>query len=707
MNAAAAYARGYTGLGVITAVFDSGLDTSNSQFAGRIAGPGYDAIAGTVGVTTDDQWHGSFVAGVIAADRDGVGMMGVAYGAEILPIRVINANGSVTLSDAQLAAGINYATAAGAKVFNNSWNSTTPISQVSLASFNYWMPKTLAAYRAAVNAGAIIVFAAGNSGASEPGFYAALPSDFPELKPGWVSAVATDSSGKIASYSNRCGSTAAWCLAAPGSSVVSVYHGGLTTASGTSFAAPNISAAADILYQEFPYLTNQQILQILFKSATKTGIYANQAIYGQGLLNLDAATQPVGTVTVAQGATVSGQTTPLSTTGTVMSGAFGAAFAKSMGSQQMLVLDSFNRGYTLPMSSVVRVAGDGYDTLRALQGLGGGSMETVRVGSTTLQFAYRTEQQSGGADGRQVPGKFFLHSDLAAEQSLDLGYNVSPSLAFGAYGRHVISDTDLPMGEAAAIPYLDLADTGWTAAYAMKFLGVGTLKLGAFAGQAKSSPFEDVSYFDPSRDPQTAGMFGGAAEMTVPFGEAVKLGLDSGVLLERSTFLGSMSDGALAFGQNTPTVFGGFTVTARLGEGYALFGGAHLGVSKPSGGADSLIQSATTVVTQSFNLGLAKDKIWGEGDQAGVVFSQPLRAVSGNATVSVPVGRDFFGNVSYTSVTSNLGADGRELDLQGFYKTPVAPGASLNIGGMLRFQPDNVRSAAPAGVGMAQFRMTF
>jgi hypothetical protein len=99
--------------------------------------------------------------------------------------------------------------------------------------------------------------------------------------------------------------------------------------------------------------------------------------------------------------------------------------------------------------------------------------------------------------------------------------------------------------------------------------------------------------------------------------------------------------------------------------------------------------------------------VFDKRDQAGVVFSQPLRAVSGNATVSVPVGRDYFGNVSYTSVTSDLAADGRELDLQGFYKTPVAEGASLNIGGMLRLQPDNVRSAPPAGVAMAQFRMNF
>ena len=707
IKASAAWNRGFTGAGVTVALFDSGIDTGDNQFIGRISPtPGYDATTGKLGVTTDDMWHGTFVAGIIAANRDGTGMVGVAYNAQLLPIRIVNPDGSITLSDAQLAAAVNYATGAGAKVFNNSWNSSTPITRLSAAYLSAYMPKTLAAYKAAVQAGAIIVFAAGNDGASQPGFYAALPADFSYLKPGWIAAVATDSTGKIASYSDRCGSAAAWCLAAPGTSVISVYQGGYGSASGTSFAAPQVSGAAAILIQEFPYLTNQQVLNILFQSATKTGVYSNKAIYGQGLLNLDAATKPLGTVTVAKGTTVNGPSSPLSSTGSVMGAAFGGGLVNALAGRQMLVLDAFDRGYTIPMSGVVRVS-DSFDVVRALQALGGRDTESVQYGSTRLDFAYAVEQQPGGAEARTVPGKFFLHSDLGASRALDLGYNVSPALAFGVYGQGMLARGDLPNLDAAAIPYLDMADKGWSAAYAGDLAGLGALKLGVFAGQAKSSPFEDDTLYDPSRDPRMAGIYGGAAELALPLGDRVKLGLDGGMLVEQSTFLGTMSDGALAFGQNTPTWFGGFTGTARLGGGYSLFGGAQIGLTMPSGGAGSLVQSASAVTTESFHLGLAKDQVLGERDQAGFVFSQPLRAVGGNATVSVPVSRDFFGNVSYTTVTSGLGADGRELDLQGFYKTPVAAGASLNFGAMLRLEPDNVKGAAPAGVAMAQFKMKF
>jgi len=708
INAPAAYARGYTGQGVVTAVFDSGIDTGDNQFTGRIAGPGFDAITGKVGVTTDDMWHGTFVSGIIAANRDGIGMTGVAYGAQLLPIRIVNPDGSITLTDSQLATAINYATNAHAKVFNNSWNSSTPITRLSKSYLASYMPLTLNAYRAAVNGGAIIVFAAGNDSASQPGFYAALPADFPELKPGWVAAVATDSTGRIASYSDRCGSSAAWCIAAPGSNIISVYNRGYGTASGTSFAAPQVSGAADILVQEFPYLTNAQILQILFQSATKTGIYANQSIYGQGLLNLDAATKPIGNVVVPKSNSVGGSAFQLATSSAFLGSAFGGGADRALSRQPLLVLDSFNRGYTISMSSVVHGGTDSFfDITRAMSAFGDRDMETVQTDTSRLHYAFAVQQQSGGVDARVVPGKFYLTTQIDPGHALNVGYNVSPALAFGAYGQGVVDHSNLLMDSAVSIPYLDLSDKAYSVAYASPFGRLGTLKFGAFAGQAKSSPYEDDSYYDPSRDPRTAAVYGTVAELSILLGGGMKLGVDGGMIIEQGTFLGSMSDGAVSFGQNIPTYFGGLTGTAKLGATYSLFGGAQMGVSVPSGSPGSLIQSASSVVTQSFNLGIAKDQVFGKQDQAGFVFSQPLRAISGSANFNLPVSRDYFGNVTWSSLTAPLAADGRELDLQGFYRTPVADSASVNLGAMLRLQPDNMRSAAPDGVVMAQFKAKF
>lgn len=718
INAQAAWNRGFTGQGTITAVFDSGIDETDNQFVGRIAGPGFDATTNGGPVTTDDMWHGTFVSGIIGADRDGIGMVGAAYGTQLLPVRIVNPDGSITLSDAQLAAGINYATnfiqhaygTTGPKafVFNNSWNSSTTINQLTASAIASFMPQTLAAYKAAVAAGGIIVFAAGNSSTSQPGFYAALPADFSYLKPGWVAAVATDSTGRIASYSDRCGSAAAWCIAAPGTNIISVYQGGYAQASGTSFAAPEVSAAADILIQEYPYLTNAQILQILFQSATKTGIYSNKAIYGQGLLNLDAATKPLGTVSIPTGSTTRGTAGGISNSGIILGSAFGSGFSNALSGQRVLVLDSFARGYTVSMSDVVHSGADTFfNTVRTLDSFGGRDLEVFQDGTTTVSYAFAVQEQTGGAEGHVVPGKFYMTSQVDSAHSLALGYNMSPTLAFGVYGQGTIGHADLLMTDAVAIPYLDFSDKAYSVAYSSDIAGLGTFKIGGFAGQARSSPYEDPSYFDPTHDPNMSGVYGTVAELDVPVGERVKLGFDTGVVVEQGTLLGSVASGALSFGANTPTYFAGLTGTAKLGAGYSLFGGMHFGLTNPSGGSNTLIQSATSVATESFSLGVAKDQVFGSRDQAGFVFSQPLRAVSGSASLSVPVARDYFGNISYTSTTASLAASGRELDFQGFYKTPLADGTSLNLGAMLRLQPDNVRSAAPDGVAMAQFRMKF
>jgi hypothetical protein len=718
IKAPAAWNRGYTGRGTVTAVFDSGIDAGDNQFIGRIAGPGFDATIGTVGVSTDDMWHGTFVSGIIAANRDGTGMVGVAYGTQLLPIRIVNPDGSITLTDGELATGINYATNAiqhiysssGPKafVFNNSWNSSTSINQLSASFLSSYMPQTLNAYRAAVQAGAIIVFAAGNNGASQPGFYAALPADFSYLKPGWVAAVATDSTGRIASYSDRCGAAAAWCIAAPGTNIISVYNRGYGQASGTSFAAPQVSGAVDVLIQEYPYLTNAQILQILFQSATKTGIYSNTTVYGQGLLNLDAATQAIGPLSIPKGTTVSGSSSSITRSSIFTGSAFGGRFSSALANQQMLVLDSFNRGYSVSMSDVVHGGGSTFfDAFRTLNSFGGRDLEVVQDGSTTVRYAFAVQQQSGGAESRLIPGKFYITSQLDSRHSFNLGYNMSPALAFGIYGQNVVGHADLLMTDAAAIPYLDFSDKAYSVAYSSEIAGLGRLKMGAFAGQAKSSPYEAASYFDPTHDPNTSGVYGTVAELDVPVGDGAKLGFDGGVVVEQGTLLGSMANGVLAFGANTPTYFGGLTGTAKLGDTYSVFGSVQLGLTMPSGNASTLIQNATSIKTQSFSLGVAKDEVFGKQDQAGFVFSQPLRAVSGSADLSVPIARDYFGNITYTSTSASLAADGRELDLQGFYKTPIADGATFNLGAMLRLQPDNVRSAAPEGVAMAQFRMKF
>src|ERR1043166_9502999 len=174
IKAADAYARGLSGAGQIIAVFDSGVTAANADLQGRLISNGWNALTNKAGAFGDANGHGTFVTGILAADKNDYGMQGIAYNARILPIKIVNANGSITVSDSNMATAIRFALSHGARIFNNSWNSSATIFQVSKAQTNYWLAQELNAWRQAVNTNAIIVFAAGNDSKGNPGFYAAL-----------------------------------------------------------------------------------------------------------------------------------------------------------------------------------------------------------------------------------------------------------------------------------------------------------------------------------------------------------------------------------------------------------------------------------------------------------------------------------------------------------------------------------------------------
>ena len=125
----------------------------------------------------------------------------------------------------------------------------------------------------------------------------------PELRGHWVLVAATDGSGTIANFSNRCGIAAQWCIAAPGERVrVASYNPSRGSTNlyeninGTSFAAPMVSGGLAVMKQLFRgQLSNTELVSRLFQTAKKSGIHANRSIYGQGLMDLGAATNPWGT----------------------------------------------------------------------------------------------------------------------------------------------------------------------------------------------------------------------------------------------------------------------------------------------------------------------------------------------------------------------------------------------------------------------------
>ena len=391
INAANAYARGYTGSGVTVSVLDSPFDTDHPNLQ-NVFVTGYDASSGGTDVTCSGSCtssHGTHVAGIIAANKNDSGMHGVAYNAKIKPITIFNSSGVDDTTTSQLVNAINAGGGSSYAAMNNSWG----ILQVAQINFGgaigtKWarIPSTnsiassiqTAFDNAASNT--VIVFSNGNEGwnsstgrvyyynsssdasnltnslgyssvnVNTASTYGSLPSSKSSLQGKWLTVVALDSSNNIASYSNGCGSIAkAWCISAPGSSIYSTVDlddstesGSYGTKSGTSMAAPHVTAAIAILKQQFPNLTSTQLVSLLTSTATDLGDAGVDDVYGVGMLNLNAASTPSGMpYIVASNANKLQATT--NNTYIKSSSAFGKNLENS--GFQVGVLDAYNRAY--------------------------------------------------------------------------------------------------------------------------------------------------------------------------------------------------------------------------------------------------------------------------------------------------------------------------------------------------------------------------
>ncbi len=252
-----------TGSHLVTiAIVDSGVDQTHPELAPKIL-PGYDFVNGDAD-PQDDNGHGTHVAGIAAAfSNNGLGMTGVSWGAQILPVKVLNEFNSGTYSN--VAAGIIWATDQGAQVINLSLGGGSPSLTLENA-VNY-----------AAAHGVALVAAAGNTGGA-----ILYPARYPN-----VIAVASTNAANLRAPSSAFGPELD--LSAPGVSIYSLaIGGGYTTLGGTSMAAPHVSGALALLLS-MPGVGPIQARSYLETSALDLDAPGWDIFTGYGLIQLDAA----------------------------------------------------------------------------------------------------------------------------------------------------------------------------------------------------------------------------------------------------------------------------------------------------------------------------------------------------------------------------------------------------------------------------------
>jgi len=257
---------------VKVAVIDSGIDLSHPDLIDNIKG-GYNTINPKKSAN-DDYGHGTHVAGIIAAENNSIGVVGVGPQIDLYAVKVLNSQGSGYVSD--VIEGLDWSMKNGMQIINMSFG--MPTDSQSLHD----------AISLVNQSGIVQIASAGNS----YGGSVSYPAAYPEV----ISVSATDSSNQIAPFSSK----GKVDLSAPGVSIFSTYKGSTyQTMNGTSMAAPHVTGVAALLLSvpskcDLNYdglVSPAEIKQRLENTAVDLGVSGKDGIFGAGLVNAYSAIQ--------------------------------------------------------------------------------------------------------------------------------------------------------------------------------------------------------------------------------------------------------------------------------------------------------------------------------------------------------------------------------------------------------------------------------
>ena len=490
--------------------------------------------------------------------------------------------------------------------------------------------------------------------AVSPGVMAGLAARFPELRDTLIAVVAVQPNGVIASFSNRCGIARDSCIAAPGVDIRTVFFGpfggqnaqrGSYDIDGTSFSAPMVTGGLAIMKHFFRnQLSNAQLVQRLYATANKSGRYANKAIYGQGLMDLNAAVTPSGVTILVLGNRVNNGGKSLVSTSLNLGAAFGDGLAQSFANREIAAFDQLGAPFWYSLGSLA------------------GTRSGPSIQSRLKKFMGSTNNAREFGIFRPALGALPTEHSTLNSGRFSLGLMDTPDLVDD--GGHLSL-----LGRAVALNR-SVSDK----------LGFSLFSSEGNGDQAKVTGMEFVSR--PS-------------EKNIAF--------RSGVVAERQSLLRSSAAGA--FGRMSGnSVFVGFEGNSRIGS-WHLSAGAEVGVVIAD--IDESLLSVKSPLTTSAFAFRARTRL-NERDTLNFALSQPVRIESGRAGMTTPVGRTVDGDVLKSSFSVDLEPSGRQIDLAMQWRRALPSGnGDFRLATGLSLNPGHNDAAEPTVSALAGWRLGF
>ena len=718
INASSAYARGATGKNITIGITDSGLDNSHIEIdASRLSSDSALSYSNYI-PNTRQKRHGTMVASVAAGaleKSNSTPMHGVAFDADVLfvaiqlaepdpdydPVDLGDDDGSGNVSNAPDFTGIDnffkelfeIYNDLNVDIVNNSYGYSGNIIDYTEAQVRYAFPKTIeemAQSGVPDSDKTIYVWAAGNAGG-----YADQGVDYshPELLPGMahliseiqghsIAVVSIDEGGEISDFSSRCGVAQDYCIAAPGGRVTAAYptsssdtgiyesnvssddyndcvvsNSCFAVTNGTSFAAPFVSGGLAVIAEHFEgQLGSVEIVNRMFATASKSGVYEDKSIYGQGLLDLDAATAPVGAISALMSYSLSGPMTPAIFTGIQLtSPSFGDAITNGLSNQSVIFFDQLDAPFRQPLSGLVS---DYRDQVINLDGLDEMQNFVTHTHETEDSFFKVAQSRYQNLDYEVAMPSHLLESH-ADKNSYLIFYNYQNNSFFsqginGGWTLGAFQDKDLrnihSLRSKLNNPWMNFTATGTSFGAIKKFVPQFDLAFVVSSGRNKFNSNEIFSELNSS----TIALIEMQSKNRLP-------SIQLGILKENNSNNGLAGSGALNGSQNQITNFFGLSNSINLFGG-KLFGSIYWGMASNTSSSEGMIKSISSLQSSSFGLGYTAKSVLRENDRILFTIDQPIRIESGELGLDVPIYRTRQKEVLFSSFNVNLSPSGREIN---------------------------------------------
>ncbi|MFH8651974.1 S8 family serine peptidase [Sphingomonas paucimobilis] len=668
-KAAYAYDRGITGRGVTIAIMDSGIARSSPEFAGRISpdSTGFEqriARCGTCPGETvppfaidDNDGHGSRVASIAAAARNGSGMQGLAPDATILALKVTgpDLDGVTVGSTTPIREGTQPNAGLIAPALREAVAKGAFVTVMSLNGFGGGQVATeqRAAMDALRAADRLLVQSVANERGKDSfaGQFAETLVGSDRANADWfLFAIGVDANGNPRSANGNAGVLADRMIAAVGVNVQAVDRdGSITTVTGNSFAAPAVGGAAALLKQYWPQLGGKAIARILLDTATDMGMPGVDPIYGVGLLNVEKAMQaqaPAASFSAAQA--VLARYSSLDVSAPFGGSATASMIATAAGS--MTVFDRYGRDFEMTGATGIRARSSGL-----LAGGMTGSVDSLPVrrwSASEARLGFAWQDVVGPWQGATTNRPSVASFSPAAGQTVTIG---AKTVVGGGGSSLAGSPLRGVIGQAVGL---------WS----------------SWSGGGWSASFSSGS----SRD-RRADLRG------ITFSTPLGIGLELTDLAEHGRVLGfggGVAASSLRGGRTTLAT----VVARRTIAGVALTTRVTTGSTSVDGGSDGPIRFDGRIVSTAFAVEGARPLL---GGLATLGLSSPLRVERARASLLVPVAYDLMsGALAEERRTFDLSPTARELDLELGWSTALASTSTLRIGVARAFDAGHVRGAS-------------